>query len=168
MSMDPGKYGATKISWDADSPRYVVRDLARKNPKASKAKLLTLYRDAVREDEGIFNADTKYCFTNAYNAMNGDDASEPVRTRASKSPEEVEAARAERTEKAAKLDAVYKERVVEMVMLDLFMPNGEMLRDCTFKEVAKFGGNFTKLSRMGKPTQRVGILTEAKVRAAFK
>lgn len=56
----------------------------------------------------------------------------------------------------------------QTILLGLEMPNGKVLRDCTFREVKGFGGGFTKLATMGKPTQKVGILSEDRVRSAFK
>lgn len=59
---------------------------------------------------------------------------------------------AERTQKAV---ADLKVRIRAVVMLDLVMPNGKMLRHCTGAEMAKFGGMFTEVSRHLKPTQVV-------------
>ncbi|XUM19751.1 hypothetical protein ACRAVF_18980 [Bradyrhizobium oligotrophicum S58] len=43
--------------------------------------------------------------------------------------------------------------IKKIVMLDLIMPNGKKLRECTFAEVARFGGMFTDIGKEGKPTQ---------------
>jgi hypothetical protein len=49
------------------------------------------------------------------------------------------------------------------------MPNGKMLRDCTFAEVGAYGEQFRKLASMGRPQQIIGdVLSEKQVRAIMK
>lgn len=49
-----------------------------------------------------------------------------------------------------------KRRIVDVVLLDLILPNGKALRDATFGDCAKAGGWFQLLSRKGKPSEVVG------------
>jgi hypothetical protein len=58
---------------------------------------------------------------------------------------------------------------VEARLLDYVLPNGKMLRDCTFGECAEAGGWLTELSRKGQPGEKVGaVLSEKEVRAVWK
>jgi hypothetical protein len=58
---------------------------------------------------------------------------------------------------------------VEALLLDFTLPNGKMLRDCTFGECADAGGLLTRLSKKGQPSDKAGAnLTESEVRAAWK
>lgn len=61
-----------------------------------------------------------------------------------------------------------KTREGELVLLDFVLPNGRMLRDCTFSECAECGGWLTRLARVGQPGDNVGTtLTEKEVRAVW-
>jgi hypothetical protein len=67
----------------------------------------------------------------------------------------------------AKLDGKIAQKARE-ILLDLIMPNGAPLRDCTGKDCSDFGGWFKKIADMVKPRQRVGsILSEDQVRALY-
>jgi hypothetical protein len=58
---------------------------------------------------------------------------------------------------------------VEALLLDFTLPNGKMLRDCTFGECADAGGLLTRLSKKSQPSDKAGAnLTESEVRAAWK
>jgi len=59
-------------------------------------------------------------------------------------------------------------RVRNFVLLDMEMPNGKKLRNCTFREVAAFGGWLDDLSKAGDPDAIVGdVLVESKVRRIY-
>jgi len=54
-------------------------------------------------------------------------------------------------------------------ILELPMPNGKRLGDCTFGEIAVIGGAFTRLAGKGKPNQLVrDVLSAGQVSAVFK
>lgn len=58
-----------------------------------------------------------------------------------------------------------RKEFVKIELLNLLMPNGKPLRDCTFGECAQFGGWFKVLSQQGRPMGIVGKhLSEDQVR----
>jgi len=62
------------------------------------------------------------------------------------------------------------ERVkAQIVMLDLTMPNGKAMRDCTGAEMAKFGNRYQKIAeKVGKAKLVGAVLDEATVQAIMK
>ena len=44
----------------------------------------------------------------------------------------------------------------QIILMNLPMPNGKLLRDCTFADCSKFTGWFKILAKQGKPTEKVG------------
>lgn len=61
--------------------------------------------------------------------------------------------RKERAEQVTQKAVEIANQVRRIVLLDLPMPNGKKLRDCTFSEVGKFGNWMSELATHGKPTQ---------------
>lgn len=81
--------------------------------------------------------------------------------------EQAEARRIDRQVKIAKIRRAAP-AITKIAILELEMPNGKKLRDCTFREVAKFGIGFTRLSKMGKPNELVSILSASVVQRALQ
>lgn len=50
---------------------------------------------------------------------------------------------------------IIKERI-HVILMNLPMPNGKLLRDCTGAECVKFGGWFATIAKNIKPTEKVG------------
>jgi hypothetical protein len=70
--------------------------------------------------------------------------------------------RADEDRKVSKAKALITERVTKIVMLDMQMPNGKKLRDCTGYECTKFGGMFVAIGQRIGAAKIVGdVLTEA-------
>ena len=58
-----------------------------------------------------------------------------------------------------KRKVVAKKLIMEksgVILMNLPMPNGKLLRDCTFAESSKFGGWFVTIAKYGKPTEKIG------------
>jgi hypothetical protein len=51
-----------------------------------------------------------------------------------------------------------KAGATKLVLSNFVLPNGKMLRDCTFAECAMEGGWLTALSKMGQPGDKVGAV----------
>jgi hypothetical protein len=79
-----------------------------------------------------------------------------------------EEAAAKSAELRAQVEQIAKPRIVQFVLLEMVMPNGKTLAECTFKEVAAFGAKFAALSKGGKPNEKVGNLSEPEVRKLFR
>jgi hypothetical protein len=141
-----------------------------RHPNVSGEKLARLFMTKILGDEAmtaIENLDEAEAVFEYFTTNHGRSIEryEPATPEAyierSEARAEVRKERIEATKKAAAA-------VAQIILLNLPMPNGKTLRDCTFREVAKFGSSYTKLSAMGKPMQKVGILTEDRVRSAFQ
>jgi hypothetical protein len=165
-TLNTGSLGATRQSWKANSPRDLLRRLIEKNPTTSEERLLTLFTDEVRENEGFLETLIEYWFTNNYRSL----------TRGTVEPAVQAKAREERQAKVAEIKhrvAKHIERKAQILLLDLTMPNGKKLRDCTGKECAELGRKtsawLVSLSQKLKPAQTVGeVFTEDKVRSLYQ
>lgn len=72
----------------------------------------------------------------------------------------------DRTERVGQLLVKVAKRYVDMVTLDLIMPNGKRLRDCTGAEIHRFGGIYINIAKTIKPTQVLGNYINAAELAA--
>lgn len=79
--------------------------------------------------------------------------------------------RASRAEMAPKRKIVAKKvlaKVAHVVLMNLPMPNGKLLRDCTGAECSRFGGWLAAIGKVIKPTQKVGAnLSETDLQNIF-
>lgn len=164
-----GKLGATRQSWNRNSPREVLKALINTHPRESESELLRIFTDEIRQNEGHVDAIIEYWFTNNLRSMR----------RAEPSVDLVRARAAERQAKITELKQVV-ERVIEhkaeakaqIKMLALIMPNGKALKDCTGRDCkelsVKVGPWLAALGKQIKPTQVVGAaLTETQVRKLY-
>lgn len=120
---------------------------------ASKEALFARWRTAVEADSNLLEAVLLSAFTNIVSAIERNNKRPVVRPR-----QEVKAARSAAA-------AVLSAAVREVVLMDLEMPNGKKLRECTFSEVGQFGSWFKLLACKGKPSEIVGkVLTEDDLR----
>lgn len=57
-----------------------------------------------------------------------------------------------------------KARMARLVLMDLVLPSGKMLRDSTFREAGEAGGWLVRLGKCGKPGEIIGAtMTERDV-----
>ncbi|MGY4614783.1 hypothetical protein ACVWZ4_000010 [Bradyrhizobium sp. USDA 4472] len=148
--------GAAALTREAsDNPFKMVYRLVDQHPGMDKNALFELFQVEIADSESFRRAVDLYFFTNAYSYATSARNHRPAQSRRGPGRVGME----ERTE-AIK---------AQIIMLDLTMPNGKAMRDCTFQEMAMFGNRFTKLAAMGKKTELVGVkLTEEQVKAIMK
>jgi hypothetical protein len=61
------------------------------------------------------------------------------------------------------------EKIKGLIVLDLMMPNGEAIRDCSFGYMTKLGGAAARIGAMGKPNQIIGkVITEKQASIAWR
>jgi hypothetical protein len=159
MSIDIGSYGAKRQSTRRASPRDILLTLLKQHPAGSERVLLGLFTEKVIERRDYLDVIIEYWFTNNYRSL----------FKKTMSPDE-QAKRAEEFRiKREEVKAEIKRRATRMVLLDLAMPNGKALRDCTGRDCKKAGGWFTKLAKMIKPDDVVGkVLSETQVRKVWQ
>lgn len=153
MNMELHSTGASFIAHTTENnPRDLIIELVRENPSADRKTLFEKFRDLIRGEDDYQRAVDWYFFVNMHDYL--------VTNRNKRQVAPRDAAR-----ERQQIDEI-KQRVVNMVLLDLVLPNGKRLRECTFAEVAKAGGWFAKIAKKGKPNQIVGkVLTEEQLRA---
>lgn len=148
--MDLGQRGAKRQSWQRANPRAVLEALYRKHPDASEEELAAKFWDEIRSDDDVLKVIAlDYWFPNNYRSMIVPPASPPrtrMRVAAAAVQKQVEAG----IQKQARL-----------LLMDLLMPNGKTLSECTGRDCQRFGGWLKKISTRVKPRQKVGdVLTE--------
>jgi hypothetical protein len=73
------------------------------------------------------------------------------------------------TEQRVALKNAAKSRIVEVVFLNMPMPNGKKLRDCTGAECLKFGGWLAEIGKRCGPRRHVSdVLSEDQVAKIYK
>lgn len=137
------------------SPMEVLVSIIEGDPTADKDRLYRKWLDAIRADDECEDAVFRYAFANLLNACDRDRRKSPSRQQIEARKKEMQA--------MAKKDA---QTAVSVILMNLTLPNGKLLRDATFKECAQAGGWFARVAKRGKPNQIVGrVLTEDQLRA---
>lgn len=162
--MHAGIYGAKVQSWRARNPREILARIIEENPKASRGVILMKVSEELLQPHNAEMIDVviEYWFSNNYASLlaTRSTSSENIQQRREKRSESIRSAK----QKISKgIDAIVKIRLLEMIM-----PNGKPLKECTFAECAEFGNWATRLSAKGNPHEKIGvILNEEDVRAAW-
>lgn len=134
------------------NPRDLVVELVKKHPEMDRKALFDAFRSAL-EDAGddYRRAVEWYFFVNMYDYL------VTSRNRRADPVERANAKTLER-EHIGSIKA-------QIVMLNLTMPNGKAMRDCTGAEMAKFGNRYQKIAeRVGKAKLVGAVLDEDAVR----
>ncbi len=166
--LDKGTYGAKVQSWKGANPRDLLRRIIDDNPAMDKPELLATLRHELLADDQIDYLDTviEYWFSNNYHSLVGAMAAQnrlyPMLI-------------ASRMAKQAKAEVIkgklrdHIQEVAETILLDMVLPNGKALRDCTGKQCAKAGGWLARVAEKVKPNQKVGVaLSESQVRDLWR
>jgi hypothetical protein len=135
------------------SPMELLVSIVDGDPTADKERLFRKWLEAVREDDEYEMAVFRYAFANLENALGRERRRPPI-------------VRHPLQTGRAHVQAAAEKMVVSVILMNLTLPGGKLLRDATFKECAQAGGWFSRVSKRGKPNQVVGkILTEDQLRA---
>jgi len=157
MNMDLHAKGASFIAMASEhNPRDLVVELVKKNPEADRKQLFVTFREMLDESGDDYKRAVEwYFFVNMYDYL--------VTSRRAV-PDPVERAEA-RVQQRERIEAIK----AQIVMLDLQMPNGKKMRDCTGAEMAKFGNRYQRIAeRVGKGRLVGSVLDEDQVRAIMK
>jgi soluble cytochrome b562 len=156
MNMELHAKGASFIATASEhNPRDLVVDVVKADPGAPSKEQFDKFR-ALLQDAG----DDYQRAVDWYFFVNMRDYLVNTRTRQMDPVQRAEA-KAEQRDRIESIKA-------QIVLLDLTMPNGKTMRDCTGAEMAKFGNRFQKIAeRVGK-TKTVGsVLSEDQVKTIF-
>lgn len=155
-----GVYGAKVQTWKKANPRDVLRRLIEENPGHDEVALEKLCWSTIKDDPDspdLLRTIFSYWFANNWRSL-VDERYTPAQRQ--------EMAQ----EKAAKREVVVAKVAAKMVerIMDMAMPNGKSMSECTFGYVGKLGGGFTRIAKLGKPNQIIGkVLDETKIKKAF-
>lgn len=159
----PGHTGAKVQSWRKANPRDVLKTIMA-DVGDNRSKALKVFREKVLSEDGepYLEAIVEYWFTNNYNSL-------IYETRKPDNAREVETI--QRGYKTQLQRHIVKE--AQVMLLDLLMPNGKKLADCTGHDCAKLANTIgpwlQAIAAKIKPRDRVGDkLTEADVREFYK
>ena len=154
MELNTGKYGATHQSWSRDAIRAVVREIKTSNPKANHSTLVRLLAERMSEEDDVLKAAADYIVKNCEDALAG----YAQRERKTTTPEE-------RAKVAEQIENTAEAIKNQILLLNLEMPNGKRLRNCTGREIGQFGAAYQRIAKRVGPTKLVGtVLDEAGVR----
>ena len=133
----------------------VLVSLIEADPTADAKKLFARWSVIIRDDDDLLTAALQHSFTNAFAAL------EAPRRHASR-PFAPLVTRAERAASVATTSKV----VTQIMLMNLTLPSGKLLREATFKECTEAGGWWVKVGKQGKPNQIVGrTISEVDLRA---
>lgn len=176
--------GAFRSSWRARNPRAILEALVAAHPqkegqpdRAYEADLLLLFDAETRKEdekaekagkEGPIRTIFEYWLANNYRSLK--------RAMADASPEVVRLRKQEAEKITQDVRAAVNAKIkseARVMLMDLMMPNGRRLRNCTGRECTKLGSSVGRwLSLIGKsiePTQRVGeALSEDKLHELYE
>lgn len=143
------------------------------NPKGSRKEQYTEFMETVRSDPGYLDLlaeDYFYRQAQTWETREIEPGSHAIvgtpamQRRVERSAEQ----RAESAKRTAKMQEELAATIRPFIFLEMEMPNGKKLRNCTGAELAKFGGAFLEMSTYLKPTEVVDKhLSEKNLRDIF-
>ena len=151
--IDQGTLGAYRQTWRKGNPRSILKTIIDANPKADAQAIYRLFWAAIEDDKELLQDITGYWLDHNLQSLMRE--AEPPTRRRTKSPVA--------TPSSTKLqDRI--EHEVRIALLDLMMPNGKPLRDCTGNDCQNFNGWTSELSKRVPANNTVGsTLSEAEV-----
>jgi hypothetical protein len=157
MNMQLHSTGASFVAGrEKDNPRDLVIDVIRNNPSATRTEQFEKFRALLGDSPDEYQrAVDWYFFVNMQSYLTGtrSNTHDPV----------------QRKNVQAASRAVVENIKAQIMMLDLMMPNGKPMRDCTGSDMATFGNRFQKIAeRVGKKAKVGDILAEEDVRAIMR
>jgi len=138
------------------------------DPTADVERLFRKWLEIVRDDEELLIPALRHCFTNIFSSLEaGRRRNRQMNLKAATEDLQAHNERQIQRVKAQQQTAKSMANVImEIILLDLKLPNGKLLRDATFKDCASAGGWYAKVAKRGRPSQIVGqTLTEQQLRA---
>lgn len=159
MNMELHAKGASFIATKtADNPRDLVAIAIEAMPEAEVKKQFSQFRKLLEERSDEYQSAVDWYFF-----VNMRDYMVNPRNRMAR-PDPVQRAEA-RVEQRDRIESIK----AQIIMLDLTMPNGKQMRDCTGQEMSTFGNCFQKIAEKVGKTKTVGsVLNEDQVRSIMK
>lgn len=160
--IEMGVTGAKRQSWRNPNPRDLLRSLLEKHPDADDAELFEKFHKRVQAaSEAMQETIERYWFDNNIRSLRlPTTRRSPVST-------------AQRRETLVRdIQATVTRRIVdeaERLLLEMIMPNGKPLRDCTGTDCRQIGGWLAEMASKLKPAETVGSkFSEDQVRSHWR
>ena len=170
-----GVLGAKRSKWRTTNPWELYRRVAKDNSKAEKATIDELFWEEVEDDKDYLRAIVQYFADNAHRWLNDKRFEKQPSPPASKPVGRIvgKATQAQMTKKAAAIALEQVSRKVsekiQIALLELTMPNGKALGDCTGSECKQFGGWHAAIAKSVPAKNKVRKhLTEDQVRKLWQ
>lgn len=153
MHIEPSRTGAAATRRRSKkNPMEVLVGLVEADPTADQDRLFGQWWKKIRGDDEQIEAVARHSFTNMLTAIE----------RGSRKPKQ---RTAEDMEQERRAIGALVNLVKNVVLMDIVLPNGKKLRDCTFAECSAAGGWFKLVATKGKPSELVGkVLSEEQLR----
>lgn len=159
---DPGVKASKRASWRETNPRAVLRKLFEDNPSASQSEVWQLFLGECRSDDDLGEAAWRYCFDAGFAAFRQRPPGSAPSPSPSPSPKAKNAVHEEQ-ELQTRI-----EREVEIALLQLPMPNGKTLGECTGPDCVRFGLWYQQLAPKIPAHKTVAdVFTEKQLRALW-
>lgn len=164
--LNVGTIGAKRQSWKTHNPRDLLKEVMEAHHGADRIAIYKLFRERLREDseaEEYIETMIEYWFANNYYSLVGPPPRTPPNTTRSVA------------QSADKIRAAVKKKIKEgakIALLEMMMPNGKPLKDCTGHECRELSGRvgdwLAEVARRVKARQLVAdALTEADLQAIY-
>lgn len=157
MNMDLHANGASFIAMASEhNPRDLVVELVKKNPDRDRKELFDSFRETLDEAGDDYRRAVEwYFFVNMYDYL-------VTSRRTPLDPMQRAEAKARQAETVERIKS-------QIVLLELDMPNGKKMKECTGGEMAKFGNRFQRIAeKVGKAKLVGDVLNEEQVKAIMK
>lgn len=143
-----GVTGAKRTSIHKSDPINLLWEIRDRYPTAGTRDLLLAFRDAVKNDDDMMDSVIAYCFANLQHRIDHPrrSAKHPKRTTS-----DIE------NEMRGAIDKSIRDKAAELLM-DMAMPNGKRLGDCTIAYCAKLGGWMNRLAKGQNPRKTISMV----------
>jgi hypothetical protein len=151
--IDTGTTGAKRATWRDLNPRRLLREIIEANPKASEKS----WRDEfwAQITEGLPPLDETYVKPIVEYWLDNN-----IRSLVSEMDEPRQRKQQTRTEVERR-----KREIESLILLNLQMPNGKLLGECTGSECKRFGGWYVEIAKVVPAKKLVGdVLNETEIR----
>lgn len=167
----PGITGAKTTSWEHYNPRDIILRLFREFPNADDKVIARHLRDAVLGDEPEYLLPCLlYVVRLTRRALDDEERAIKKREERQRTREQQPDERLQERVVQAKANVTEHVRAeAEKILLDLEMPNGKPLRDCTGDDCRHFGGWYQRLAERVEADKLVGnVLSEQQVQELYQ
>lgn len=158
MNLDLRSTGASFVAGKQENnPRDLIIEVIEKNPEADRKTRFEEFRTLLQDSGDDYQrAVDFYFFINMHDYLTTN------RSHRHRVPLDRAAAKQHQSIAVENIKA-------QIVMLDLTMPNGKSMRDCTGSEMATFGSRFQRIAEKVGKTKIVGaVLNEEQIKAIMK